>query len=452
MLKIISSPPFDDYSKKLFFQMFGQKNKLGLADASFVYLWTGSLSNDNTYSYNNSALFKTNPMALPMFVNFITSHALMLAGKKRFFNSRDEMYALYCDYVKQTVSRETFDLHYSQYAESIVDRSSIEDMIQEACVNDVVVLFIKDHFRTSTRTAWTNTVPELSEYFNNLFDYYPNKKFILVTSLENLHKEIIKDNCTIIPMGGDITNQIDSYMNFMPNVSKSVDAKNFISLNRGPRNHRIYLVSALYGRDLDEYGNISYLSSLYTNQLSDVIPYDYLTDTKYQLTNIGYDRYVQEKKHKQEDSSDIYKLQNDNLSNFKSSLQPKYNDSVIEFVSETSYNEHSFNITEKTLHFIYGANFPIMISSPGTVEFLRNMGIDMFDDVVDHSYDSIKDPAERINTAIDSNIDILTSREAIDQWEKHKYRICKNISFVREGNLKKYYSERFWSTLLGKQQ
>ena len=446
MLKIISSPPFDYYSKKLFFQVFGQKKKLGLDNASFVYLWSGSLSNENTYSQSNTMLFRIDFADLPMFSKFMMSHARMLAGKKRFFNTRDEMFSLYCEYVGVDVSREMFDRYYSSYVENIVDRSAVEDMIQEACINDIVVLFVKDHFRISTRESWVNPLPELTKYFSNLFTFYSNKKFILVTSLENLHKEIVNDNCTIIPMGGDITNQIDSYMNFMPDVNKNAEAKNFVSLNRGSRNHRLYLVSALYGRGLDEYGNISYLSSLHQDSLSNIIPYDYLTDNKYQLANIGYDRYSLVKEQKVEDSNDIYGLHNDNLTNFKESLQPKYNNSVVEFVSETSYNESSFNITEKTIHFIYGANFPIMISSPGTVDFLRNMGLDMFDDIIDHSYDNISDPASRINAAIDLNLDILTSSNLVKTWNKHKYRIDNNISFVREGKLKDYYTTRFWNT------
>lgn len=448
MLKIISSPPFDDYSKKLFFQMFGKKKELGLTDASFVYLWTGSLSNVATYAYANHTLAGSSPIQLPRFADFVASHSIMLAGKKRFFNTRDDMYLLYLDYVGIAISREMFDKHYSQYVENVLDRSTMEDMIQDACVNDVVVLFVKDHFRISTSSSWTNRTPELSAYFNNLFDFYPNKRFILVTSLENLHKEIDKPNCTIIPMGGDVTNQLSMYMQHTPSTEKNTNAKNFISLNRGSRHHRTYLVSSLYGRNLDSYGNISYLSFPESDTLADAIPYDYTSDSNYNLASTGFNRYSQLKPTKVEDSSNIYgDAQNDNLTNFKQSLQHKYNDSIIEFISETSYNEHSFNITEKTLHFIYGANFPIMISSPGVVHFLRNMGIDMFDDVVDHSYDAIEDPAARINSAIELNLDLLTAPNVIERWKENKYRIDKNISFVKEGKLRDYYSTRFWNTL-----
>jgi hypothetical protein len=450
MLKIISSPPFDDYSKRLFYQVFGKKKELGLSDASFIYLWTGPLSNPSSFVYSNGRLAVNSPHSLPKFADFIRFRVDMVAGKKKYMNTRDDMYALYCEYVRVSSTDELYSIfcsHYAQYIENILDRSMIEDMIQEACVNDTVVLFIKDHFRISTSTSWTTPMPELSTYFNNLFDYYPNKRFIVVTSLENLDREINKPNCTIIPMGGDVTNQLSLYMQHTPSVEKHNDAKNFISLNRGSRFHRTYLVSALYGRNLDSYGNISHLSFPDNTILSDAITYDYNADVNYDLVNHGFNRYSQVRPTKLEDSVNIYDIPNDNLTNFKESLQHKYTNSLIEFVSETSYNEHSFNITEKTLHFIYGANFPIMISSPGTVHFLRNMGIDMFDDVVDHSYDSIEDPAARINSAIDLNNDILTSTNMIDRWKENKYRIDKNISFVKEGKLRDFYSNRFWNTL-----
>lgn len=444
MLKIISSPPFDDYSKKLFFQVFGKKKELGLSDASFVYIWTGALSTETTFSYSNNNLASSSPLQLPMFSDFVMSHSIMIAGKKRFFNTRDDMYSLYCDYAGITAPRDLFDTYYSQYAENVMDRSMMEDLIEKACINDIVVLFIKDHFRISTVSSWTTMIPELSIYFNNLCDYYPNKRFILVTSLENLHKEIVKDNCTIIPMGGDITNQLSMYMQYVPNVEKNPAAKNFISLNRGQRHHRTYLVSALYGRELHNYGMISHLSFPEVDSLSDAIQYNHLTDRQYELSNIGFKRFI-----RTEESSDIYAIHNDNLTNFKQNLLPKYNNSLIELVSETSYNEHSFNITEKTLHFIYGGNFPVLLSSPGTVNFLRNMGIDMFDDVVNHSYDTIEDPALRINTAIESNLSILISPNMIERWKENKYRIDKNIAFVKEGKLIDFYTDRFWNTLKG---
>jgi len=423
MLKIISSPPFDDYSKKLFFQVFGQKKNLGLDSASFVYLWTGPLTNSNTYSYGNAMLSNKNPTSLPKFIDFIFSHSPMLAGKKRFFNSRDEMFSLYLEYVGVDVSREIFDQYYSTYVESIMDRSTMEDMIQEACVNDIVVLFVKDHFRIDFKNSW----------------------------LENLDKELTSSNCKIVNMGGDITNQISNYMNFTPLIEKSA-TKNFISLNRGDRPHRVYLVSNLYAKNLHNYGQISLLTPQNPDEkLNETITYDYENDQNYELANVGFSKYLTEHNHQTDDSYHIYPQRgNDNLRNFQDSLQSKYLNSYVEFVSETSYNEKSFNITEKTLHFIYGCNYPIMISSPGVVKFLREMGIDMFDDIIDHSYDDIKDPCERIVQAINKNIEILTMDldTLRKQWESDKYRMEQNINFVQT-KLAKFYQDRFWQQIKG---
>jgi hypothetical protein len=86
----------------------------------------------------------------------------MVAGKKRYFNSCDDMYLLYCDYVGTLVSRDVFGQYYNQYIENVMDRSTMEDMIEDACVNDVVVLFVKDHFRISTSNSWISSIPELS--------------------------------------------------------------------------------------------------------------------------------------------------------------------------------------------------------------------------------------------------------------------------------------------------
>lgn len=450
MLKIISSPPFDDYSKKLFYQLFGQKKKLGLDNASFIYIWTGPLTNSDTYSYSNPTLFNTVPKDLPKFVDFIVSHSRMLAGKKRFFNSRDEMFSLYLEYVGVDVSREIFDQCYSTYIESIIDRSTMEDMIQEACISDTVVLFVKDHFRVNFKTSWINPVPELVTYFTNMCDYFPDKKFIIVTSLENLDKELKSSNCKIVNMGGDITNQISDYMNFTPLIEKSA-TKNFISLNRGDRPHRVYLVSNLYAKDLHNHGQISLLTPQNPDSiLNEAITYDYENDQNYELSNIGFGKYLTEK-HLTVDSYNIYPQRgNDNLRNFRDSLQSKYLDSYVEFVSETSFNESGFNITEKTLHFIYGCNYPIMISSPGVVKFLREMGIDMFDDRIDHSYDDIEDPCKRIEQAINKNIEILTMDLNMlkKQWESDKYRMEQNIKFVQT-KLAKFYQDRFWEQIKG---
>jgi hypothetical protein len=436
----------------------------GLNDALFMYMWTSPLSLDTGFYINRSKLFNSKVRDIDVF--FVqSSNALRVAGDKQFFNDREELFFEYltasgkAELISNTEEmeelREEFYKQLTMFSESTLNRMEMEKTIDETIANsnlDTVVLFIKDHFRMNMKRSWTDPMPEFSTYFSDMCDFYPDKKFILVTSLENLDKEIQRPNCTIVNMGGDVTNQLSLYQDFTPDLYKNPDtSKNFISLNRGPRYHRTYLVASLYARNLDNLGQISFLSIPDNEPLKDIIIYDYEKDANYQKAQSGIERYHSVSHVINEDLYDIYNNKpNDNLFNFKSSLQHKYRNSYIEFVSETSYNELSFNITEKTLHFIYGMNYPIMISSPGTVKFLRDMGLDMFDDIIDHSYDDIIDPADRINEAIDRNIGVLTmDKDALHKrWESDKYRMEQNLSFAKT-KLAEFYQNRFWEQIKG---
>lgn len=464
MLKIVSRPPYDDFSIKLFFSLYSKKKMYGLGNALFMYMWTSPISIDTGLYMNKSLIF--NAKYRDMDVYFAqSSNALRISGDKQYFNDREELFFEYLnvsgnaerisDSEEMELMREEFYRQLDVYSQHTYNRREMEKLIDDTITNcnmDTIVLFIKDHFRMNMERSWIDPMPELSTYFSDMCDYFSDKKFVIVTSLENLDKEINKPNCTIVNMGGDITNQISLYKEHTPDLYKNTDtSKNFISLNRGPRYHRMYLIASLYARNLDEYGQISFLSIPDNKSLKDLIVYDYENDRNYNKANNGVTKYHSVSHVINDDLYDIYHNKpNDNLTNFKDSLQHKYRNSYIEFISETSYNELSFNITEKTLHFVYGCNYPIMVSSPGTVAFLRKMGLDMFDDFIDHSYDDIIDPAERINEAIDRNLGVLTmdKTQLHKRWESDKYRMEENISFMKN-NLATFYQDRFWEQIKG---
>jgi hypothetical protein len=63
-------------------------------------------------------------------------------------------------------------------------------------------------------------------------------------------------------------------------------------------------------------------------------------------------------------------------------------------------------ITEKTLKPYAMHQLPVFNTVKGHVKNLRDMGIDVFDDVVDHSYDNIDHPIERVQ-AVGAEIERL---------------------------------------------
>jgi hypothetical protein len=70
------------------------------------------------------------------------------------------------------------------------------------------------------------------------------------------------------------------------------------------------------------------------------------------------------------------------------------------------------------------------------------MGLDVFDDIVDHSYDDIDDPILRLNSAIELNFRLLIDNTLVKKlWLKNKDRFIFNHNFLKN-NLHTFYKNR----------
>jgi hypothetical protein len=88
-------------------------------------------------------------------------------------------------------------------------------------------------------------------------------------------------------------------------------------------------------------------------------------------------------------------------------LADVYGSCDINVVTESLYRESPGIITEKTVFAWLAMQVPIIIGYPGIVAHARSLGFDMFDDVVDHSYDHYPNHT-RVQAAIELNRKILT--------------------------------------------
>jgi hypothetical protein len=311
-------------------------------------------------------------------------------------------------------------------------RNSILDNIKQ----DLIIIGIKDHLTYGKYNFEKQCVNSSIDNLSMLFDLYPDKKFIILTSLENLEQCIKRDNLFIVPWGGDITNQELEYKAMSPVLEKNLDSTStYLSLNRGMRLHRALSVFLQHGLKTAEHGLVS---AMFKDEFheAEVLEGKQLFSSEqnliYNLVATGYYNFKNSSILLTE-SPDIYPTQgNDNVSNFKNKLAIHYRNTFVELVSETSYFEKCFLLTEKTLNSIYGCSFPILLSSKGTVDFLRNMGMDTFDDIVDHTYDQIDDPIERMYSAIKNNIVLLTDNQRTKElWSNNRARFEKNINFAK---------------------
>lgn len=86
-------------------------------------------------------------------------------------------------------------------------------------------------------------------------------------------------------------------------------------------------------------------------------------------------------------------------------------------------------LTEKSLKPFLLYQLPIFITYKGNLECLRNLGFDLFDDILDNSYDLIEDPKERIDIAL-SNLTKLKTIDLSNYFEKNKMRFLHNKNLV----------------------
>lgn len=85
-----------------------------------------------------------------------------------------------------------------------------------------------------------------------------------------------------------------------------------------------------------------------------------------------------------------------------------YSTTKVNVVTETQYSEVPGIITEKTLFALLAGQIPVVIGYPGIVEHCRQLGFDMFDDLVDNSYDTLHD-TYRWSEALIRNKELLVN-------------------------------------------
>ena len=72
----------------------------------------------------------------------------------------------------------------------------------------------------------------------------------------------------------------------------------------------------------------------------------------------------------------------------------------IEIVLETLFDDDRWHLTEKTLRPIAVGKPFILMATPGSLQYLRNYGFETFSGLIDESYDSITDSAERLQAVV----------------------------------------------------
>ena len=285
------------------------------------------------------------------------------------------------------------------------------------------------------------TITTGAQRYLNLVNRHPDTNFILMHGSQCVERELVHERLTLVRAYSGLAMQKDEYQQLVPSTNKNFNSnKTFICLNRHPRQHRINLVSYLLGLNLEQFGTISFRDTDFQNvtfmnrtswpfsdqQIETIKPILFQGYNK--IRNLNLDALI-------EKVDQIYNKQPgniDNVTNFDLNLRNVYQDHFVEIVSETLFNTPTVGVSEKFLNSVYGYVFPIVIGAPGVIQVLSNFGFDMFEDVIDQSYDNISDPFDRLCAAIDLNKHLLTDHKKIKQlWTANQDRFNNNVTFAK---------------------
>ena len=118
-----------------------------------------------------------------------------------------------------------------------------------------------------------------------------------------------------------------------------------------------------------------------------------------------------------------------------SNENPAYRNSYVNYVTETSILDTTIFISEKTWKPIMAGQLGIWLSNPGTVNFLKEIGFDMFDDILDnHRYDNETNLNKRIDM-IHTLIDNIMSKDVAQIFHDTLTRRQANIDLFYSNSL-----------------
>jgi len=103
----------------------------------------------------------------------------------------------------------------------------------------------------------------------------------------------------------------------------------------------------------------------------------------------------------------------------------------VSLITEPVYYERETIITEKTLMSMYAGTIPIWVGGWRIPDYLKQAGFDTFDDIVDHSYQSLVDPLDRCRKAVELNLELLRNFDLAKQLNQECCnRLKKNVELL----------------------
>jgi len=237
---------------------------------------------------------------------------------------------------------------------------------------------------------------------------------------------------TCLPWIADLGNQCVSFLKKSVTTEYSDNQNCFVGMNKRRENR--LLVSAWFNQN-------KHIDFDYT-QGWEIEDDDFVRVEEYtRLTSYSFDGFLNKRflpYNNNSPNTRVYNTNELNVSVWNNVLKEKFCSSTFAIITEPIFWEKACSITEKYVMSLYGCCFPIFCGGYRLADQLTRIGFDVFDDIIDHSYQYELHPGLRILNALELNRKLLESQNIrkLDHMDRH----LKNLSLVRE-NLDSFTSQ-----------
>jgi hypothetical protein len=301
---------------------------------------------------------------------------------------------------------------------------------QDLVIWMVLDSLISDHEHDPVRTP----IPPVFAELESICRDNPDRRFILLTSQIGFDHIRTAQNLRVIDLPPDVSENI---LDFPPTTEHQIDPhRPVLFLNNSERQHRVIALCYLLSQRLDRYCRFTVGDSIGNRiaQFDRFQSYCFHNMPQLDLWAVmeqGWQYLKTCPNHNEYQDAVTEHGPNANLDNYTRSLMCLYSQTCVEIVGHSIFAEPTPHITEKNFQSLWGRNIPLYMAPAGTVAWMRDHGFDMFDDVIDHGYDSITNPVERIMAVFDLNRDLLTdSDRIIFTWYQNQDRLDYNIAHM----------------------
>jgi len=142
---------------------------------------------------------------------------------------------------------------------------------------------------------------------------------------------------------------------------------------------------------------------------------------------------------------DYPNYKNDVFSNLKYTTKSHYGETLFNIISETSFESNSLNLTEKSFKALANSHPFLVIGDTHSNRYIKELGFEQYDDLIDYSFDSIENRDERLNSVLKEIRKIYNmGNDSILSWYRSN---IEKINFNKEQFFKYSFSTMIDETI-----